>query len=140
MDAYKGDVDSFQINPKGPYEYELQLNMGAKNGAAQYATITATGDTSVVSIKTQQGSEQPMDYQLGDQIQNKQFNVGDNTTPGKVSVILNAQRLPQDSGKRSVTLTFHFFIPDRNGKPVESSAGTASSWMYMTTPPARTAH
>ncbi len=122
MDAYKGDVDSFQINPKGPYEYELQLNMGAKNGAAQYATITATGDTSVVSIKTQQGSEQPMDYQLGDQIQNKQFNVGDNTTPGKVSVILNAQRLPQDSGKRSVTLTFHFFIPDRNGKPVESSA------------------
>ena len=122
MDADKGDVDSFQINPKGPYEYELQLNMGAKNGAAQYATITATGDTSVVSIKTQQGSEQPMDYQLGDQIQNKQFNVGDNTTPGKVSVILNAQRLPQDSGKRSVTLTFHFFIPDRNGKPVESSA------------------
>ena len=36
-----------------------------------------------------------MDYQLGDQIQNKQFNVGDNTTPGKVSVILNAQRLPR---------------------------------------------
>ena len=121
MDAYKGDVDSFQINPKGPYEYELQLSMGAKNGAAQYATITAVGDTSVVSIKTQQGSEQPMDYQLGSQIQNKQFNTGDNSTPGKVSVILNAQRLPEDSGKRSVTLTFRFFIPDRNGKPVESS-------------------
>ena len=121
MDAYKGDIDSFQTNPAGPYEYELELNMGAKNGAAQYATITATGDTSAISIKTQQGSEQAMDYVPGDQIENKQFGVGDNTTPGKVSVIIDAQRLPKDSGKRTVTLTFHFYIPDRNGNPVESS-------------------
>ena len=124
MDAYDGKLTAYQVNPAGPYQYNLKLNMGAKNGAAQYATITATGDTDIISIQTQQGSEQAVDYKLGDQIQNKQFGVGDNTVPGMVDVYISAEKFKEEGdrpGPKSVTLTFSFFIPDRNGKPVESS-------------------
>ena len=123
MDAYHGELDAYQIEPEGPYQYNLKLNMGAKNGAAQYATITATGDTDIISIQTQQGSEQAVDYKLGDQIQNKQFGVGDNTVPGMVDVYISAEKFKEEGdrpGPKSVTLTFSFFIPDRNGKPVEA--------------------
>lgn len=121
MDAYQGDVPGYKVKAKGPYQYELQLDMGAKNGAAKYAVVEVSGDSSAISLKTQQGSEQPLDYKPGGQIANPQFNIGDNMNPGRVNLTILAQRLPVDSSKKTATLTIKFFIPDRNQKLVESS-------------------
>ncbi len=122
MDAYQGGISSYNVDPVGPYMYELEMNMGAKNGAASYATITAEGNTGAVTVQTRSGSGVFEDYTFGDQIQNKQFGVNGNTTPGKVSVRILANRQAADAGQQTVTLTAHFFIPDRQNRPQESSA------------------
>ncbi len=119
MDAYQGNVPEFKMTPVGPYRYELELNMGAKNGAASYAIAELTGYTDGLVLKTQQGSETEMDYKPGEKIENKQV---DNSAANKIKLILEAKRLPQDMGAQRATLTVKFFIPDRNGKPQESSS------------------
>ena len=118
MDAYQGDIPEYKISPKGAYEYQLRLNMGAKNGSAKYAIIEAEGNTDSISITTQQGAEAYSDYRPGTQIPNIQM---DSKTEGLVNMKIRANQLPMDVGKQSVTLTFKFFIPDRNGKVTESS-------------------
>lgn len=122
MDAYQGGLDSAQVTPEFPFRYELELDMGAKNGAAEYATITANAgeDTSVVSIQTKH-NDQAMDYVLGDRIENKELASGNNSKSDKVTVIIDAKPIPKDTGDRTITLTIRFYIPDREGNPVKSS-------------------
>lgn len=120
MDAYQDAIPNFSITAKGPYLYELQLDMGAKNGAAQYAKVAVNGDPDAVRLQTQTGSNQAVDYKPGAEIANPLFGQ-EGATPGKVKLLILAQRLPADSTQRTATLTITFHIPDRNGVPQESS-------------------
>lgn len=120
MDAYQDVIPNFTVTAKGPYQYELQLDMGAKNGAAQYARVDVSGDTSAIALQTQTGSKQAVDYVPGTDIANPFFGQS-GATSGKVKLIIKAQRLPADSTQQSATLTITFHIPDRNGVVQESS-------------------
>lgn len=121
MDAFEGGIPSYNVNTKGPFEYYLQFNMGAKNGAARYAIVELSGDTDVVSLQSRQGSENYTDYTAGEQITNPLFGVNNNVDAGKVDFKIKAQPITSDAGQKTVTLTVKFFIPDRNGTPQESS-------------------
>ena len=121
MDAYGGGIPGFALEGKGPFEYILRLNMGALNGAAQYATVSLEGDTDAVALMTKPASGNFTDYTQGGQIANENFGKNGNTTPGEVDVKITAQHLPPDSNTKTVYLTVRFFIPDRNNRPQESS-------------------
>ncbi len=124
LDAYKGNVPGLDIHPVGPYQYDLQLNMGAKNGAAKYASVTVDGKDDVaknsVVLRTWTGSDTPRDYTPGAEIFNPQT-VLSSETPGLVNLSVIAQQLPPKAGPQQVTLTFRFFVQDRNGQIVPSS-------------------
>lgn len=127
MDAYTGNIPEYSVSPVGPYEYEVLLNMGAKNGAAQYATVTATGNADAVNIQTQQGSGALMDYKIGDRINNERYGINDNADANLVRLVIRANRLAKDANQQNLTLTFHYYIPDRNNIPQESSRRTTLS-------------
>lgn len=121
MDAYRGNIAAFERDPEGPYKYVLRLNMGAKNGAAKYAIIKASGDTSAIAMQTQQtGDAQPVDYVSGQQITNPRFGQTESSESGTVDLTILAQRLPVDTAAATVTLDITFYVPDRNGVPKES--------------------
>lgn len=121
MDAYRGNIASFERDPEGPYKYVLRLNMGAKNGAAKYAIVKASGDTSAIALQTQQtGDAQPVDYVSGQQISNPRFGQTESSESGTVDLTILAQRLPVDKTTATVKLDITFYVPDRNGVPQES--------------------
>ncbi len=115
MDAYQGGIPGYMVEPKGPYQLDIQLNMGAKNGTAEYATVSVVGG-SEESIYMEM-DQQP--YKSGEKITNPQATAGDKSIATLKNMSIVAQQLPskQDS---QVVLEVKYFIPDRSGKAVES--------------------
>lgn len=125
LDAYEGNVSGLDIHPVGPYQYDLKLNMGAKNGAAQYASVTVDGKDDVaknsVVLKTWTGSDTPRDYTPGAEISNPQTDLSQDA-PGIVNLSVRAQPLPAGAPPQQVTLTFRFFIRNPQTGQIEPSS------------------
>lgn len=122
MDAFRGGIDNYNPQLNGPFRYDLQLFMGEDNGAADYATVEMAGDTDYLVLQTAQGSETFTEYTSGAQIENASKDIPG--TEGEVSLRLLAQRLPEHSDEKIVTLTIKFFIRGRNGQPQENREST----------------
>ncbi len=121
MDAYKGDIPEMDIEPAGPYQYNLQLNMGAKNGWAKYVSITVSGKDDVaknaVELQTRDvgSSDQPKKYTPGAELENPQKD-STSEAAGLIDLSIIAQQLPTGAGVQEVTLTINFFLVGRNGQ------------------------
>ncbi len=116
MDAYQGGIIGYTPVPRGPYEWNLQLDMGAKNGTASYATVTvAEGSESNIVMEIDQ-----QEYKSGAQISNPQATSGDKSIATKKNLRIVAQQLPRHADTQ-VVLEVRYFIPDAKGTPVEST-------------------
>jgi hypothetical protein len=118
LDAFTGGIGSLSPNklPKAPYEFNLRLNMGAKNGAAEYAVATISGDNpEAISLKINNIDS----YNSGDEIKNEAYVPNsENLNPGIVSLKVTAQPCEGDRREtRKATLTIEFYIPQRDGPP-----------------------
>lgn len=103
MDANDTIIDKVNIQPKDPYEYRVTLSMGAQNSRSKFATVSLTGDTDAVTLYTE-GSGNPEEYKPGAQIPNPSVTeVG--SEPGKVDLIIRANRQPADTPPKRVQLT-----------------------------------
>ena len=120
MDAFCDPIQNYTVKPAGPYQYELDLSMGAKNGAAQYARVEVSGDTNAISLQTKTSNGQPVDYKPGDDIVNPLYGQ-QGSASGSVRLIITAQRQTADSAQKKADLTVTFYIPDKNGTPQPSS-------------------
>lgn len=109
MDAYREKIDNFTVKPVGPWQYELKLHMGAKNGTAQYATVEVSGDTDAVTLQTVTDGGQPVDYKPKDKILNPLVN-DKGPKAGTVNLLINANPQPADSSQRRAKLTISFYL------------------------------
>ncbi len=120
MDAYRGGIAEWNQDAAGPFQYELKMDMGEKNGAAKHAIVTAEGDTDAIFLQSSEGTGGYMNYTLGKEIKNPTFGLNGNTTAGKTGLLITAQQLPPDTPPKTVTLTIKFYLQGRNNALVES--------------------
>lgn len=140
MDAYQGGllteeyVEEYPFEITMPFEYTLELDMGALNGTASYAAIFAAGTTDSIKIQwdDQTGSGWH-DYTPAPQgttvdanseyaITNPKAKGGDTSIAQKTLVTITAQEREVAKGtSQSVTLYVRFYLPNNVGTPQMSS-------------------
>ena len=119
MDAYRGGIKEYNKDPEGPFQYELEMNMGMKNGAAPHVTVEMTGDTDAVTLKARDTGGFK-EYSPGAQIKNPVFGLNGNTTAGITGLQISARQLPPDTPPKSVTLTIKFAAQGPNNTVVDN--------------------
>ncbi len=120
MDAYRGGISVWN-NAANPYQYEIKMDLGEKNGAAKHAIVTVVGgDADAVFLQSSEGTGGYMNYSPGAQIKNTTFGLNGNTTAGKAGLLITAQQLPPDAEPKTVTLNIKFYLQGRNNALVES--------------------
>lgn len=141
MDAYQGGIGKDYIknyprDPSGPYEYTIQINLGAKNGTAINAYIDATGDVDDVTFQLKQGGNF-QDYTPGTVIANPNYT--NNRTMANIIYLKVIAKERIDKNLKRVNLTFSFDLPDANGTPQRSSQTFSTTLSINDNSPARDA-
>ena len=102
LDVYDGSVTGYTA-PQYPHRMTMELNMGEKNAASDYAIITSAGPTAdAVEIYVE---ENLLPYKYGDKINNPSI-----ASLGKVALTIRAKK------PGNTKLTFAFFGKGNGGK------------------------
>lgn len=139
MDAYRGEIEEWQpfnnyVGNPPPFRYQLKLEMGTENNAADYITITPSpnSNTDPVILKVDKSGSGGVFVEHDGQNIYPNRATGDNRA---VQFQFEAQRIPYTyplTGK-SVTYTIQFWHTRRSdGRPTEIASSTKTITFNVT--------